>query len=117
LQDYPSNTPIWLPRTKLANFMEYYAFNQEIPIWTSTSMMPNPEYDREKNIWDVKVQREGRIQTLNPRHLIMAVGLNGAPKVPSFKGLDLFKGPVLHTAQYKNAKGWENKKVVIIGMV
>lgn len=38
------------------------------------------------------------------------------PNIPNFKGLDKFKGRVLHTHDYKDFHGYEGKRVLIIGV-
>jgi len=36
--------------------------------------------------------------------------------VPKFEGMDNFKGEVIHSKQYKDFKGFENKNVLVVGM-
>jgi putative flavoprotein involved in K+ transport len=117
-ETYPSNMPIFVPRTKLANYMEYYAELQELVVWTSTSLIPNTaKYDGSTGSWTVKVLRYGKELVLHPYHLVMATGLADKPKIPSFEGMDTFGGQIVHTKYHKNANAWGGKKVVIIGAV
>ena len=109
--------PYWIPRTKLADFMEYYSRVQEIPIWTSAVLQPNPEYNADTKTWTIRVDHEGVIKVLKTRHLVMATGLHSTPRIPNFMGMDTFKGTLMHSSRFKNANGWKGKKVVIIGMV
>ncbi|KAF8575493.1 FAD/NAD(P)-binding domain-containing protein [Ramaria rubella] len=114
-QKYPENMPIWIPKTKFADFMEYYTLFQEIPIWTNAELLPVPKYDEREGTWSVTILRDGRHITLHPKHLILATGVADEPVIPDFKGMDAFRGIVLHTKYYKNANDWKGKKVVVIG--
>ena len=115
-QRYPQNVPQYLPKTKFADFMEYYTCFQEIPVWTSTTFLPLPSYDSNTRRWTVTLQRNNTEVTLRPKHLIMATGLLDKPNIPHFDGINNFQGKVVHTAHYKNAKE-SGKKMVIIGTV
>ena len=47
--------------------------------------------------------------------LVVAPGVQGAPKIPDIPGLDTFRGQVLHSADYKTAAHFAGKKVVTVG--
>ncbi|EIW80458.1 hypothetical protein CONPUDRAFT_165974 [Coniophora puteana RWD-64-598 SS2] len=81
------NFPQYIGRTKLADFMESYAIQQELTVWTSSavSSVPAPVFDEATKRWTVVVNRAGNEVTLNPKHLIIATGI-GAPYVPQIPG-------------------------------
>ncbi|KAF8575490.1 FAD/NAD(P)-binding domain-containing protein [Ramaria rubella] len=114
-QKYPENMPAWIPKTKFADFMEYYTLFQEIPIWTNAKLLPVPKYDEHEGTWSVTILRNGRHITLHPKHLILSTGTADEAKIPDFKGMDEFRGKIVHTKYFKNANDWKGKKVVIIG--
>lgn len=109
--------PLFIPKTKFADFLQFWALNQEIPIWTSTKFLPNPTYEKSTGEWTVRVDREGTEVVLHPRHLIFATGLAARPSRPLLSGIENFKGTVIDSHSFKNANGWKGKKVVIIGAV
>jgi len=46
----------------------------------------------------------------------VAAGLHNNPNIPNFKGQEKFKGKILHSSQFINAKHLcENKKVIVVG--
>ncbi|MDA9793405.1 NAD(P)-binding domain-containing protein, partial [Bacteriovoracaceae bacterium] len=47
--------------------------------------------------------------------LITANGIFSAPNLPKFKGQENFKGKIIHSSEYKTAKIFEGKSVLIIG--
>ncbi|KAF8575492.1 FAD/NAD(P)-binding domain-containing protein [Ramaria rubella] len=115
MRKYPENMPAWIPKTKFADFMEYYTLFQEIPIWTNAEVLPAPKYDEREGIWNVTILRDGRHITLHPKHLILSTGTADEARIPHFKGMDEFRGKIVHTKYFKNANDWKGKKVVIIG--
>lgn len=54
-------------------------------------------------------------EAIHPRHIIQSTGFAGEPNVPDIQGLTKFRGPLIHSAAFRNAKGSKGKKVVIVG--
>ena len=109
----------------MANWLETYAINQDLPIWTNATLEEKTAtYDDLTKEWTLSVvrgdSRFGPVEKvqLKPRHVILATG-NGSPYLPDIKGLKegVFKGQVYHSDQYTDAKKFEGKKVVVIGAV
>ncbi|KAJ8579691.1 FAD/NAD(P)-binding domain-containing protein, partial [Rhizopogon salebrosus TDB-379] len=71
---YPTNFPKFIPKGKLANFLESYAVTQELCIWLSSTVALGPVYDSVSARWTVEVQHGNRKITLNPKHLVLATG-------------------------------------------
>ncbi|EIW83649.1 FAD/NAD(P)-binding domain-containing protein [Coniophora puteana RWD-64-598 SS2] len=115
-QSYPKNFPQYIGRTRLANFMESYAIQQELTIWTSSTLLPNPApvFDETTKRWTVVVNRAGNHVTLNPKHVLLAMGI-GAPYTPDIPGQDKFKGDVYHSDFHPGAAKYKGKKAVVIG--
>lgn len=92
------NLPEFMPKSKFADHPEFFSVFQGIPHLTSAEMMPNPSYDPTfKNLkWEVKICHKGNIVTVQPKHLVMATGGLGPPKIPRFEGMNVFKGPIIH---------------------
>ncbi|KAG5891240.1 hypothetical protein JTB14_004355 [Gonioctena quinquepunctata] len=47
--------------------------------------------------------------------VFICVGNYSVPSVPSFEGIDIFQGPVIHSHNYRKPDVYNNKKVLIIG--
>ncbi|EQA99773.1 hypothetical protein L288_18995 [Sphingobium quisquiliarum P25] len=73
------------------------------------------EWDEAHRIWTVKAVRNGRPETHECNVLIMAVGPNNNPNYPKVKNLDVFKGPVVHSAAWDHSVELQGKKVVLVG--
>lgn len=67
----------------------------------------------------LKVDDEFQLQTSEglfiAKAIVSATGSFNNPFVPEFKGLELFKGQILHSSQYKSPEQFENKRVAIVG--
>ncbi|EIW81802.1 FAD/NAD(P)-binding domain-containing protein [Coniophora puteana RWD-64-598 SS2] len=110
------NFPQYIGRTKLADFMESYVIQQELTVWTSSTLLSNPApvFDEATKRWTVIVNRAGNEVTLNPKHLIIATGI-GAPYIPHIPGQDKFEGDMYHSDLHPGAVKYKGKKVVVIG--
>lgn len=110
---YPSTWTTFTPKDKLGDFLEAYATLLDLSVWTSTDI---ENVAQAEDGWTVEVTRaDGTRRTLTPKHVVLATGMNGAPKDPSFPGQDTFAGEVLHAARYDGYKRHEGKRVVVVG--
>lgn len=68
--------------------------------------------------WDLKVQDKvtGKTEDLVYDAVLICTGHHADIHRPTFPGLDRFKGKVIHTHDYKNAMGYEDKRIVIVGI-
>jgi len=48
--------------------------------------------------------------------VMVCVGHHGKPQWPKFKNQDKFKGEILHTHSYKRPDGFEDKRIVVVGI-
>lgn len=112
---WPPNWPKYLPKDMIAGWLETYAWAMECNVWNSTEFL-GAEYDEAKGEWAVRVcHTDGTERVLRPRHLIMANGIAGRPLVAKLPELDLFKGEVIHTHDYREGAKWNGKKVLVVG--
>ena len=112
---FPPNYPVYIPRDKIANWLEFYADTMEINIWISTEFTGGT-YDAKANHWALKVQRaDGSERTLKPRHVIFATGVSAIPIMPDLSGLESFAGEVLHSSQFTPGAKWKDRKGIVLG--
>lgn len=48
--------------------------------------------------------------------VLVCTGHHADKNIPDFPGLDKFKGKITHTHDYKDFRGYEDKRVLIIGV-
>ncbi|EXF77073.1 flavin-containing monooxygenase [Colletotrichum fioriniae PJ7] len=115
---FPGNWPQFMPKDKLADWLESYAKMMELNIWTSINI-EETSYNEQEKIWTVKLRRaDGSLRTLKPRHIVLATGQAGDPITPTFPGQDDFKGVVYHGSQHQDASLVDNlssKNVLVVG--
>ena len=75
--------------------MEQYAESMDLLIWTSSYILPTPQYDETTHSWSVTVSRNGQPVELKVKHIILATGTLGKPNFPDLPGLDTFRGELL----------------------
>lgn len=114
---YPRQFPDYLPKDKLADWLEAYAKSMELSYWTSTEFLGG-EYDEAAELWSVNVRRaDGSVKTMNPRHVVLATGgISGTPHIPDLPGIDDFGGEVFHSEKFKSGASYADKKVLVVGM-
>ncbi|KAG0698742.1 FAD/NAD(P)-binding domain-containing protein [Suillus ampliporus] len=88
---YPTNFPKYIPKGKIAYFLESYAVNY----------VSGPRHGDQKVI-------------LNPKHLVLATG-SGRPHIPSWNGMDDFQGALYHSNFHTDAEQFRGKRVVVVG--
>ena len=74
------------------------------------------EYRDTAQRWSVTVKRaDGSIDVLAPNIVISAVGIFNPPKRPDISGLETFRGPCAHTAEWPAGLDLTGKRVAVIG--
>ena len=104
-------------RDELHTYLEYVAekFHLRSHIRFETEVK-SADYDEPSQRWKVAVRKaDGAEETLNGNILISAVGIFNPIKMPNIKGLDSFKGPSFHTAQWPADVDLKDKRVAMIG--
>ncbi|KZO99679.1 FAD/NAD(P)-binding domain-containing protein [Calocera viscosa TUFC12733] len=115
---FPATWPSYTPADKLGDWLEAYASHLDLNVWLSSSLQ-SVTWDAAKKEWSASILRPtGEVRALKIRQVVYAGGWNGVPLVPDVPGKEEFEangGRVLHSSEYKNANGFEGKKVVVIG--
>lgn len=88
----------------------------ELNFWGSSTLQGEATYDEQAQKWEVTIARGGQQpRKMRPNHVVLATGFSGHPRIPNFKNMDKFEGPIMHAAKHKGAEGWQGKKAVVIG--
>lgn len=111
---FPPNWPVFSPKDKLGDWMEMYVKVMEIPYWTSTTAK-SARFDETTKEWTVVVERDGREITLRPKQLVLATGMSGKANLPTFPGMEKFKGDQHHSSKHPGPDAYKGKKAVVIG--
>ncbi|MEQ8333581.1 NAD(P)/FAD-dependent oxidoreductase [Nisaea sp.] len=112
---FPEGWPTYIPKDRIANWLESYVDAMDINFWTETSF-ESAEYDEQAGCWIARMAlADGSVREMRPRHIVMATSVSGTPNIPEIPTLDRFKGPVLHSSQFTAGADWKGKRVTIFG--
>lgn len=112
---YPSTWQDYLPKDRIANWLEMYVDCMDIAFWTETSFQ-GASFDSSSQTWKAKLQlKNGQIRTLQPKHIIMATSVSGTPHIPPIPTLDQFKGQVVHSSKFTEGTQWNKRPILIVG--
>ena len=111
---FPPTFPDYIPKDKIANWLESYVDIMELDFWTETSF-DGARYDDAMQRWTVTLQRSDGPRTLHPKHIVLATSVSGTPNIPTIPGIENFKGKVLHSSQFAAGREWAGRSVVVFG--
>lgn len=111
---FPEGWPKYTPKDQLADWMQAYASVMALQIWGSSSLR-KAHFDQTSRRWQLEVDRNGRVQKLQPRHLVIALGVSGYPQKPAIPGAENFAGEQHHSSQHPGPDGYRNKHCVVVG--
>ncbi|MBB6407159.1 NAD(P)/FAD-dependent oxidoreductase [Arthrobacter sp. AZCC_0090] len=112
----PDTFPQYIPKDKLANWIEAYVEAMEINYWAATEFVSG-DYDEEAGRWTVTIRRGGQERVMHPQHVIVATGNEGGkPRIPQLPGIADFAGDVLHTKAYRDGADYAGKNVLVVGV-
>ncbi|PND59704.1 FAD-dependent oxidoreductase [Mycobacterium sp. ENV421] len=111
---FPQNWPVFAPKDKIGDWLEFYTRVMEVPYWPKTTCL-SATFDEAAQQWTVEVDRDGERLTLHPAHLVLATGMSGKPHVPVLPGQDIFRGDQHHSSAHPGPDPYVGKKAVVIG--
>jgi hypothetical protein len=113
---FPDTWPTFVPKDKLAGWLEGYAEFMELNVWTSTEMI-SATFNEIDTRWTLNLrQSDDCFRVLRTTHLVMAVGgSTGVPNMPSLPGIDTFEGEVLHSSNFEEGATYAGRNVVVYG--
>ncbi len=111
---FPPNWPVFAPKDKIGDWLEFYTKVMEIPYWSATTCL-SASFDEAEKRWTVEVDRDGERITLRPAHLVLATGMSGKPNVPTLRGQELFRGDQHHSSHHPGPNRYVGKRAVVIG--
>lgn len=113
---FPPTWPTFLPKDKLAGWLEAYAEFMELDVWAGTEFV-GAHYDDAARVWKVRLTRRGGVEReLRVPHVVLATGsVSGLPHVPVLPGLDEFAGEVIHSSQFTTGSAYQGKRAIVVG--
>jgi cation diffusion facilitator CzcD-associated flavoprotein CzcO len=112
---FPDAWPVFIPKDKLADWLEFYAEAMELNVWTKTTFLSG-EYNDVAKRWTVRLRlADGGFRAMRPSHVVLAVGVSGLPNVPELPGTGEFGGPIVHSSGNIDDLDGKGKSVLVVG--
>jgi pyridine nucleotide-disulfide oxidoreductase len=113
---FPPSWPTFIPKDKLAGWLEAYAEAMELNVWTSTQFV-GATYDAANRLWSARLKRaDGTERTMRVPQLVLATGaLAGVPQLPRLPGLESFSGEVIHSSAFTSGLAYRGKQTIVVG--
>lgn len=112
---FPPTVQNYLPKDRVANWLEMYVDVMDIQFWTETSF-EGASWNGKEGHWEARIRRaDGSTRTMKPRHIVMGTSVSSAPKRPDIPTLGRFKGKVLHTSEFGDGSQWRGRNVLVLG--
>ena len=113
---FPDSWPTFLPKDKLAGWLEAYVEAMELNVWTGTTLL-GAERDAADELWVARLRLpDGSERVLRTPHLVLATGgHSGVPYVPDLPGREEFAGEVLHSSGFTSGMPYAGKHAVVFG--
>eukprot|EP00516_Mucochytrium_quahogii_P008273 CAMPEP_0203757020 /NCGR_PEP_ID=MMETSP0098-20131031/10184_1 /ASSEMBLY_ACC=CAM_ASM_000208 /TAXON_ID=96639 /ORGANISM=" , Strain NY0313808BC1" /LENGTH=561 /DNA_ID=CAMNT_0050649109 /DNA_START=57 /DNA_END=1739 /DNA_ORIENTATION=- len=111
---FPETAPTYQSKDKVADWLEMYAGALDLRVWNNTTIVPDST-TFSNGQWSVTLNRSGETVCLQPKHMILATGMSGAPLMPAIPGN--FSGSLCHSSELDVQKIVEtkSKRVVVVG--
>ena len=111
---FPDSWPVFAPKDKIADWLEFYTQVMEVPYWSST-VATSATYEEQSQEWTVELEREGVPVVLRPAHVVLATGMSGKPSVPRLPGQETFRGDAHHSSAHPGPDGYAGSRAVVVG--
>ena len=104
----PRTYPLYPSRQQVVDYLENYAARFDIqPVFNTTVRRLWSESGR----WIADTARG----PISAPVAVVATGLADAPYRPSWPGIELYRGPVIHSSEYRNPAPYAGKRVLVVG--
>lgn len=106
---FPEHWPVFSPKDRMGDWLEMYVKVMQLDYRTSARVS---RAAFENDAWHIVL--EGG-ETVQAKHLVLATGMSGFPRVPRIPGAETFRGKAFHSSEFPGADGWRGKQCVVVG--
>jgi cation diffusion facilitator CzcD-associated flavoprotein CzcO len=106
--DFPRGTPRFPGREQFVSYLESYVKRHDLPVHFGIQV---DRVDRCGDQWRLATSAGD----LTAGHVIFATGHQHTPRLPDWPGLRDFRGPFLHSSEYRDAGQFRGADVLVAG--
>jgi cation diffusion facilitator CzcD-associated flavoprotein CzcO len=104
----PKAYPVYPSRAQLVEYLESYAAHFAIrPVFNTTVS----RIRRNGTLWHADTAQ----QSISAPVVVVATGIADAPYRPSWPGMEIYSGAVLHSTEYRNPLPYAAKRLLVVG--
>lgn len=116
----PDSWPDYPHHRQLLSYLEHYAdhFDLRRHIWFGTEVVrAQPVPGDPAGRWDVTTRSSGGGTERTHRYaaVVVANGHNWSPKLPSYEGMDGYRGEVIHASAFSDPASLRDRRVLVVG--
>ncbi|UHC16968.1 NAD(P)/FAD-dependent oxidoreductase [Methylobacterium currus] len=111
---FPDHWPVFAAKDKIGDWLEMYTKVMELNYWSKTEVHA-ARYDAAAGEWEVDLTRDGERLSLRPKQLVLATGMSGVPNLPTYPGMERFRGESHHSSRHPGGEAYRGKRAVVIG--
>jgi cation diffusion facilitator CzcD-associated flavoprotein CzcO len=105
---FPNGTPTFPTRDQLIDHLERHSREPGMEIRFGAEV---ERIEAHEGGWLVRLEH-GFVRA---PQLIIATGYDRVPRIPQWPGRDRFAGRLMHSAEYRNAEAFRDRKVLVVG--
>jgi cation diffusion facilitator CzcD-associated flavoprotein CzcO len=105
---FAKGTPMFPSRDQLVEHLDHHAHEDGIDLQLGTNV---ERIERSNGGWALRTSA-GEVRV---PQVIVATGYESEPVVPDWPGRDLFEGELKHSREYRNAKPFADRVVLVVG--
>lgn len=105
---YPKGTPMFPSRDEVIEYVDRHAHEDGIDLRLGTKV---DRIEQNPPGWRIRTS-DG---DLDAREVVVASGYLAVPVIPPWPGRDTFTGEIVHSAEYRNAQTYRDKRVLVVG--
>ncbi len=100
--------PLYPAREQVVEYLENYAARFDIqPVFNTTVSRIRPDGTQ----WRAELAQG----SISAPVVVVATGMADAPYRPSWPGSEVYRGPVVHSCEYRNPTRYAGKRVLVVG--
>ncbi|KAJ3165653.1 Flavin-containing monooxygenase FMO GS-OX1 [Irineochytrium annulatum] len=115
---FPEPVEFFPPAQAVLNYLNLYVERHGLgPFIRCQTTVESVVWDEDSREWTVTSRRVGGGEPVVEQfdNVIVASGHYYVPYIPKFTGMENYKGMVMHTKSYRNTKGFEHKRILVVG--
>jgi indole-3-pyruvate monooxygenase len=107
---FPSEYPQYVPRLKVVEYLDAYAKAFDLAPRLGEEVV---SIRRQNSGFETRTRKD---TVYRSQRAVLATGYNRAPVRPRWPGDDAFRGPIVHSSQYKSGAAYRGKRVLVVGI-